>query len=137
MSSRLQLVRVKFFFSIFFNFLAELYHFKTFVEKKFFSKNFQKTLFGNFDPEGGLESFWSINRKLFSVKNPCGKVVSDLRYLQKCGLQELNSIFWGFFANWGKMPGGGVGGGTKIPFLGDCPNLIKYFFFKITSSVQS
>ena len=104
MSSRLQLVRVKFFFSIFFNFLAELYHFKTFGEKKIFSKNFQKTLFGNFDPEGGLESFWSINRKLFSVKNPCGKVVSDLRYLQKCDLQEFIAIFGLFFTKFSKNP---------------------------------
>ena len=57
----------KFFFSIFFNFLAELYHFKTFGEKKIFSKNFQKTLFGNFDHEGGLKSFLNIYRKFFSM----------------------------------------------------------------------
>ena len=50
-----------------FNFLAELYHFKTFGEKKIFSKNFQKTLFGNFGHEGGLKSFLNIHRKLFSM----------------------------------------------------------------------
>ena len=101
----------KLIFLNFFNFLAELCNSKTFGEKKIFSKNFQKTLFGNFDHEGGLKSFFNIYRKLFSVKNPRGKVVSDFRYLQKCGLQELNSIFRGFDANLGKMPGGGRGGG--------------------------
>ena len=59
----------KFFFSIFFNFLAELCHFKTFGEKKNVLKNFQKTLFGNFGHEGGLKSFFNIYQKLFSVKN--------------------------------------------------------------------
>ena len=110
MSSPLHLERVKFFFSIFFNFLAELGHFKTFGEKKFFSKNFQKTLFGNFDHEGGLKSFLNIYRKLFSMGDFRGRSLKNLRYLQKCGLQELNSIFRGFDANLGKMPGGGRGG---------------------------
>ena len=73
-----------FFSSNFFNFLAELCHSKTFGEKKCFSKFFQKTLFGNFDHEGGLKSFFNIYQKLFSVKNPRGKVVSDFRYLPKC-----------------------------------------------------
>ena len=42
-------------------------HFKTFGEKKFFSKIFQKTLFGNFGHVGGLKSFFIIYQKLFSM----------------------------------------------------------------------
>ena len=111
----------KIFFSKFLNFLAEFQHSKTFEEKKNFSKNFQKTLFGNFGHEGGLKTFWSINRKLFSVKNPRGKVVSDLRYLQKCGLQELNSIFGLFFTKISKMPG----------------EALKFLFWEITKRVYA
>ena len=49
----------------------------------------QATLFGNFGHERGLKSFSNIYQKLFSVKNPWGKVDSDFKYLQKCRRYEF------------------------------------------------
>ena len=62
--SPLQLVRVKKKFQIFSIFSPNYVILRHLEKKKIFSKNFPKTLFGNFDHEAGRKTFLLIYAKL-------------------------------------------------------------------------